>query len=243
MEKKKCKKCNENIKKDAKTCPKCGFEQGNPLWAKILVAVFIFMAFCALVSGGGTNSNDNDNNSKSNTTKEVTKKKVKVVDLSKMTTAERDTWCKDNKVVCTTKTDYSDSVAKDGFISQSVEADREVYEGDEIVVTFSLGKKPTIGQQNALAKAKSYSKLMHMSKRGIYDQLTSEYGEGFTAEEAQYAIDNLEVDYKANALEKAKSYQQTMHMSKSAIYEQLVSEYGEKFTAEEAQYAVDHLED
>ena len=33
---------------------------------------------------------------------------------------------------------------------------------------------------------------MHMSKQKIYDQLTSEYGEKFTAEEAQYAIDNLD---------------------------------------------------
>ncbi len=33
--------------------------------------------------------------------------------------------------------------------------------------------------------------MMHMSKAGIYDQLTSEYGEGFEADAAQYAIDNL----------------------------------------------------
>ena len=32
---------------------------------------------------------------------------------------------------------------------------------------------------------------MSMSKSAIYDQLISEYGEQFTAEEAQYAIDNL----------------------------------------------------
>ena len=31
-----------------------------------------------------------------------------------------------------------------------------------------------------------------MSKEEIYKQLTSQYGEKFTAEEAQYAIDNLE---------------------------------------------------
>ncbi len=33
---------------------------------------------------------------------------------------------------------------------------------------------------------------MSMSKEGIRDQLTSEYGEKFTAEEAQYAIQNLD---------------------------------------------------
>lgn len=95
--------------------------------------------------------------------------------------------------------------------------------------------------KNALKKAESYSKTMHMSKQGIYDQLTSEYGEQFSADAAQYAIDNLDVDYKQNALEKAKTYQNTMHMSKSAIYDQLISEYGEQFTEEEAQYAIDNL--
>ncbi len=33
---------------------------------------------------------------------------------------------------------------------------------------------------------------MSMSKSAVYDQLVSEYGEKFTAEEAQYAVDNLE---------------------------------------------------
>ena len=43
----------------------------------------------------------------------------------------------------------------------------------------------------ALIKAEQYSDIMHMSKQGIYDQLTSDYGEQFTADEAQYAINNL----------------------------------------------------
>lgn len=53
---------------------------------------------------------------------------------------------------------------------------------------------------------------MHMSKQGIYDQLTSDAGEKFPEDAAQYAI-----------------------------YDQLTSSYGEKFTQEEAQYAIDHL--
>lgn len=95
--------------------------------------------------------------------------------------------------------------------------------------------------RNALRKAETYSKYMHMSRQGIYDQLVSEYGENFSPEAAQYAIDTIEADWNANALEKAKSYQDTMAMSRDAIYDQLVSEYGEQFTPEEAQYAVDNL--
>lgn len=84
---------------------------------------------------------------------------------------------------------------------------------------------------------------MHMSKQGIYDRLVSEYGEQFSEEAAQYAIDNLDADFKQNALEKARIYQETMDMSPEAIRDQLTSEYGEQFTQEEADYAIEHLND
>ena len=45
---------------------------------------------------------------------------------------------------------------------------------------------------NALEKAKQYYYKMDMSKKAIYDQLTSSYGEQFTSSQAQYAIDHLE---------------------------------------------------
>jgi len=96
-------------------------------------------------------------------------------------------------------------------------------------------------EKNALKKAESYSKTMHMSKQGIYNQLTSTI-EGFSKAEAQYAIDNIQANWNQNALEKAKSYQSTMSMSKSAIYRQLTSTI-EGFTNDEAQYAIDHLDD
>ena len=44
----------------------------------------------------------------------------------------------------------------------------------------------------ALKKAEMYAESMSMSDSAIYDQLISEYGEKFTKEEAQYAIDHLE---------------------------------------------------
>lgn len=97
--------------------------------------------------------------------------------------------------------------------------------------------------RNALRSAKTYSDMMHMSKQGIYDQLTSEYGDQFDVEAAQYAIDNIKGDYLESALKSAKNYQETMSMSKDAIYDQLTSEYGEKFTVEEAQYAIDNLDE
>lgn len=96
---------------------------------------------------------------------------------------------------------------------------------------------------SALTKAEQYSEIMSMSKQGIYDQLTSEYGEQFSAEAAQYAVDTMTADWNANALAKAQQYQDTMSMSPAAIHDQLTSEYGEQFTSAEADYAIAHLND
>ncbi len=95
--------------------------------------------------------------------------------------------------------------------------------------------------KSALNCVDTYSNIMHMSKAGIYDQLTSEYGDQFSAEAAQYAIDNVGANWNENALAKAKNYSDTMYMSKQGIYDQLISEYGEKFSPEEAQYAIDNV--
>ncbi|WP_445292920.1 Ltp family lipoprotein [Corynebacterium sp. H113] len=94
---------------------------------------------------------------------------------------------------------------------------------------------------SALKKADTYANMMHMSKAGLYDQLTSEYGEKFSPDAAQYAVDNVQADWNRNALEKARSYQDTMAMSPDAIYDQLISDYGEQFTTEEADYALANL--
>ena len=173
------------------------------------------------------------------TTKEVKKKKkVEVVDLSQ---TDAQAWCDQNGFQLSKEEDFSDSIAQGGFISQSPQAGTQLEKGSTVTVHYSKGKEPTMEDKNALAKAEVYSSTMHMSKSRIYRQLTSSYGEGFTAEAAQYAVDHLVADYKANALEKAKDYQTSMNMSKSRIYNQLTSSYGEGFTAEEAQYAIDNL--
>lgn len=95
---------------------------------------------------------------------------------------------------------------------------------------------------SALQKAEQYVTVLHMSKAGLYDQLTAEFGEQFSPEAAQYAVDTIEADWKANALAKAEQYSDTMSMSQAGIYDQLTADAGEKFTPEEAQYAVDTME-
>lgn len=130
-----------------------------------------------------------------------------------------------------------------GCGGDSTEAPQDA-ETTEQVQTQTEEPEASVPQEwkNALKSAEVYSDMMNMSKQGIYDQLTSEYGDNFPAEAAQYAVDNLEADYKANALASAKVYFEEMAMSKEAIRDQLVSEYGDKFTQEEADYAVENLE-
>jgi hypothetical protein len=96
---------------------------------------------------------------------------------------------------------------------------------------------------SALTQADSYANMMHLSKQGVYDQLTSQYGGKFSAKAAQYAIDNVKSDWNVNALAKAKDYQKQQSLSPSAIHDQLTSAAGEKFTTVEADYAIAHLND
>lgn len=204
----------------------------------MILAGFLFFAYAGSIS----NPEPIESSPEVATTKEVKKKKkVEKVEVADLSQTDAQVWCDQNGFKFSKEEDFSDSIAQGGFISQSPQAGTQLEKGSTVTVHYSKGKEPTMEDKNALAKAESYSSMMHMSKAAIYDQLTSSYGEGFPAESAQYAVDHLVADYKANALEKAKDYQTSMNMSRSAIYEQLTSSYGEKFTAEEAQYAVDHL--
>ena len=97
--------------------------------------------------------------------------------------------------------------------------------------------------KNALSQAIYFATRDNLSKKAIYNQLTSDYGGQFPADAAQYAIDNLTgIDWNANALAQAKYFYTRGGLSKSAVYDQLTSEYGGQFTASEAQYAIDHLD-
>ena len=130
------------------------------------------------------------------------------------------------------------------FTLEKTEDSKQETTADEATEEATEEAKETVSKEfkNALKKAKTYSDIMHLSKARIYDQLVSEYGEKFPEDAAQYAIDNLDVDWNKNALKKAEEYSETMHMSKAGIYNQLTSEYGEQFTEEEAQYAIDNID-
>lgn len=145
----------------------------------------------------------------------------------------------------TNSTNVNSSVSQTSPAGSGVESKVPVVSEE---LTFSVEKSESpednvpAEYRSALRKATSYSDAMNMSRIGVYNQLTSEYGEKFSQEAAQYAIDNIKADWKANALAKADSYADTMNMSKIGVYDQLTSESGEQFTEEEAQYAIDNVQ-
>jgi hypothetical protein len=84
-----------------------------------------------------------------------------------------------------------------------------------------------------------------MSKQGLYDQLTFEYGSQMTVDEANNAINRIDplVNWNNLAILSAKSYRETGNLTGQALIDQLTSEYGSRFPPEQAQYGVLHIDD
>lgn len=90
-------------------------------------------------------------------------------------------------------------------------------------VTFTLEEKPklTVGQENAISKAKSYLAYSGFSRTGLIEQL--EY-EGFSTEDSTFGADNAGADWNAECAEKAKSYMDYSAFSRDGLAEQLAYE-------------------
>lgn len=91
---------------------------------------------------------------------------------------------------------------------------------------------PTTGQKNALSTALQYLSVLSFSRSGLIDQL--EY-EGFTNEEAVYAVDNCGADWNEQASKCAKYYLELMPFSRQELVDQLLYE---GFTQSQAEYGV-----
>ena len=90
----------------------------------------------------------------------------------------------------------------------------------------------TMGQKNAIRKAESYLDFMAFSREGLIKQL--EY-EGFSSEDATFAVDRIDADWSEQAALKAESYLDMMAFSADGLADQL--EY-EGFTEEQIAYAL-----
>lgn len=198
-----------------------GYEQGKKAAWIVTIILWVFGAVFGSIAGAAAGSSVSNAGAAGSA--------VSAPDSKKAGTAAQDKKADDSR-----SADTAASSGKSEADDSSEASDNDSSEGESSVPAEYT---------SALKKAESYANMMHMSKKGVYDQLTSEYGEKFSKKAAQYAIDHVDSDWKKNALEKAKSYQKDMSMSPAAIKDQLTSEYGEKFTESEAAYAVKHLND
>lgn len=99
----------------------------------------------------------------------------------------------------------------------------------------------TVSQANALESAESYLDFAAFSKAGLIDQLSSKAGEGFPKKDAEWAVEQLDVDWNKEAVEAAESYLDFSSFSRSGLIDQLSSPAGDQFTKAQATYAADKV--
>ena len=137
------------------------------------------------------------------------------------------------------KPDLNEPEAQEQQEAAKSEEDIEKEKLEEITAGMDVATK------NAYRSAQSYLDYKGFSKQGLIDQLSSEYGEGYTVEQATAAVQAMEdageVDWNEQAVKAGQSYLDMKGYSRDGLIKQLSSEYADKFTVEQATYATDKL--
>lgn len=102
-----------------------------------------------------------------------------------------------------------------------------------LAVVFSPARQQdSSSRRNAIRSAQQYLEFSAFSRSGLIDQL--EY-EGFSTEDATFAVDSLNVDWNEQAAKSARQYLEYTSFSRSGLIDQLVYE---GFTHAQAEYGV-----
>ncbi len=99
----------------------------------------------------------------------------------------------------------------------------------------------TVSQENAIESAETYLDFGGFSKKGLFEQLSSKFGEGFSKNDAIFAVNHVDVDWNKEAVESAKSYLETSSFSRQGLIGQLSSPHGDQYTKAQAVYAVNQV--
>jgi len=122
---------------------------------------------------------------------------------------------------------------------EAIEADPDAVERDsgpseaESTADDSPASSETSDQRNAREHAEAYLRFSAFSRTGLIKQL--EY-EGYSFEDASYAVDAVEVDWFEQALKSAGSYLEYSSFSRDGLLDQLLYE---GFTEAEAAFGVE----
>ncbi|WP_010529700.1 Ltp family lipoprotein [Lentibacillus jeotgali] len=93
----------------------------------------------------------------------------------------------------------------------------------------------TVSQQNAVGSAETYIQTMAFSKSGLIEQLKFD---GYPEEDAKFAVENIEVNWKKQAVKSAKTYLDTMSFSRQGLIDQLKFD---GYSKEHANHAADQV--
>lgn len=107
-------------------------------------------------------------------------------------------------------------------------------------VTFATSSLALSGpQRNAARSAMNYLNLKGFSRAGLIDQLSSQYGDGYSVSDATAAVDSLSIDWNRQAVRSARQYLDMMGFSCNGLIDQLSSDAGDKFTPSQARYGAE----
>jgi colicin import membrane protein len=139
----------------------------------------------------------------------------------------------------TTSASQAQSANSDsGGNGEAIEADPDAGDrnpepsGVESTKNDSPASSETSDQRNARESAESYLRFSAFSRTGLIEQL--EY-EGYSFEDASYAVDAVEVDWFEQAVKSADSYLEYSSFSRDGLLDQLLYE---GFTQAEAAFGV-----
>ncbi|MFU0790809.1 Ltp family lipoprotein [Virgibacillus proomii] len=118
--------------------------------------------------------------------------------------------------------------------SETEEAIEETSE-EEIAEETVESPDETLSQKNAVDMAENYLSYTAFSKSGLIEQLKYE---GFDDDDANYAVNQISVDWQEQAVLMAQNYLDYSNFSRSGLIEQLVYE---GFSNEDATYAADEM--
>lgn len=129
--------------------------------------------------------------------------------------------------------DVDPGLAQDDEGKNDAEPANEEPAKEEPVPTEPAEPEMTVGQEQAVASAQLYIDLTPFSESGLIDQLVFEK---YSKADAQFAVEHIDVDWKAQAALSAENYLEMTAFSRQGLIDQLVFE---GFTEEQATYGVD----
>jgi hypothetical protein len=127
-------------------------------------------------------------------------------------------------------------------LAKNADADAAAVDGSTAMLSETSGEDSSEKnflsgpQANAARSAQQYLAMSGFSRDGLIEQLSSEFGDGYSVADATRAVDNLSVDWNENAAKSASQYLSISGFSCDGLIEQLSSSYGDRYTVDQATY-------